>query len=57
MLNSSAAPTRPAARLKGSRSFDSPQHNSINARPMYWLCVVQSVVVLFVVAASRLRTD
>ena len=47
---------RSNARLTPSRSNGS-QHNSCNARPI-WLCVVQSALSIFVVAASRrARTD
>jgi hypothetical protein len=31
--------------------------NSINARPIEWLCVVQSVFLMKWFIASRLRTD
>ena len=51
MLNSSA---RRSAQPKPNTLYE---HNFFNARPIYWLCVVQSVRLLKWFAVSRLCTD
>ena len=51
LMLSSLARHRPGLRRSRIRA------QLVNARPIYWLCVVQSVLYVSWFAASRLRTD